>query len=108
MLELFFPPKSQNRLVTSCDLHLKQALALGESSALHGPEVDVGFSTGDNQIVVHWMKHGRQHRVVGALWEQALFKIFPINVRADFSEPDVGTFTSATCFSFCQSQTDKM
>lgn len=47
--------------------YLKQALSLGEGVALHGPEVDVGFSTGDDQVRVHGVKHGCQHGVVGAL-----------------------------------------
>lgn len=47
--------------------HLEQALPLRQGGAVHGPEVDVGFSTGDNQVGVHRMKHGSQHRVIGAL-----------------------------------------
>lgn len=47
--------------------YLEQALPLGQGAALHGPEVDVRFSTGDDQVCVHGMKHGRQHRLVGAL-----------------------------------------
>lgn len=51
-------------------LYLKQALSLGESVALHGPKVDVRFSTGDDQVGVHGMKHSSQYRVIGALQRQ--------------------------------------
>lgn len=50
--------------------YLEQALSLGESVALHGPEVDVGFSTGDDQVGIHGMKHSSQYRVIGALQRQ--------------------------------------
>lgn len=51
-------------------LYLEQALPLGERVALHGPEVDVRFSTGDNQVGIHGMKHSSQYRVIGALQRQ--------------------------------------
>lgn len=47
--------------------HLEQALPLSQGGAVHGPEVDVRFSTGDNQVGVHRMKHGSQYGVIGAL-----------------------------------------
>lgn len=48
-------------------MHLEQALPLGQGVSLHGPEVDVRLSTGHDQVGVHGVKHGRQHRLVGAL-----------------------------------------
>lgn len=42
-------------------LYLKQALSLGQSVALHGPEVDVGLPTGDNQIGLHRVEGGSQY-----------------------------------------------
>lgn len=56
-------------LLKQC-LYLEQALSLGESVALHGPEVDVRLSTGDDQVGIHGMKHSSQYRVVGALETQ--------------------------------------
>ncbi len=47
--------------------YLEQALSLGQSVALHGPEVDVRLSAGHNEVCIHGMKHSGQHRVVGAL-----------------------------------------
>lgn len=47
--------------------HLEQALPLGQGGAVHGPKVNVRFSTGDNQVGVHRMKHGSQYGIIGAL-----------------------------------------
>lgn len=47
--------------------YLEQALSLAQSVAIHCPKVEVRFSTGDNQVGVHRMKHSSQYRVVGAL-----------------------------------------
>ena len=49
---------------------LEQALFLGEGVALHGPEVDVRFAAGDDQVGVHGMEDGPQNRVVGALGQR--------------------------------------
>ena len=47
--------------------YLKQALSLGESAALHGPEVDVGFRPGDDQVGLHGVEGGSQHGVIRTL-----------------------------------------
>lgn len=53
----------------SCS-YLEQALSLAESVALNSPEVDMRFSTGNNQVGIHGMKHSSQYRVIGALQRQ--------------------------------------
>lgn len=59
--------KRRHGRIPTQGFYLKQALSLGEGVAVHGPEVNVRLSTGDDQVGVHGMKHSCQYRVVGAL-----------------------------------------
>lgn len=93
--------------ITSCGFlpYLEQALPLAERVSLHGPEVDVRLSTGDDDVGVHGMKHGGQYGVIGALQET---QSGGTGNGSRTQTSGYCTFTSASCFSFCQFQTDRM
>lgn len=63
-------PKEAMTVWPDAARHLKQALPLHEGVGIHGPKVDVRLSTGDDQVVIHGMKHSSQHRIIGALQRQ--------------------------------------
>lgn len=48
--------------------HLKEALPFAQAAPLQTPEVDVGFSAGDEHGGVCGVEGGHQHGLVGALW----------------------------------------
>lgn len=62
-------------LETVRNSHLEQALPLRQGGAVHGPKVDVRFSTGDNQVGVHRMKRGTKDGVIGALQRSVIIRV---------------------------------
>lgn len=91
--------------------YLKQALLLYEGVGIYGPKVDVRLSTGDDQVVIHGMKHSSQHGIIGALQTRQAWREtapFLCGLTQIWTMALLGTLTSASCFSFCQFQTDRM